>query len=323
MNSRLATKHSPDTTTSSKGVAAILIAGCMWGSVGLFVRVLDGAGYSPLTIVFARMSIAFLILAAILLLTRRAHYFKIRLKDLWCFIGTGVSSAIMLNLFYSMSTVMNSLALASILLATAPVFVVLIAAPVFKERITAVKAQALIVVFVGCVLTSGIVGGNGATAQGAATGFSAQGVAIGLLAGFGWGLYSITTRFALNRGYDALTVNIYSFLIGSLVCIPFTNFQVIADTVQSAPARMTLILIAHTLFTSLLPYMLFTYGMKFMETGKASIIASVEPVVAAILGFILYGERPSAPMIAGFILVLSGIALLNLPNGLRTFRPRK
>jgi drug/metabolite transporter (DMT)-like permease len=301
----------------AKGVVAVLAAGCMWASVGLFVRVLDGVGYNLLTIVFARMSVAFVLLTLFLLLTKRVSCFRIRFKDLWCFIGTGVSSAIELNLFYSMSVVMNSLALASILLATAPVFVVLIAAPVFKERIAAVTVQALLIVFAGCVLTSGIFGG-GAEIQGVNVEFSPPGLAVGLLAGFGWGLYGIATRFALNRAYDTLTVNLYSFLIGSLVCVPFTDFQLIADGLRTAPVNMSFVLLTHTLFTSLLPYTLFTYGMRFMDTGKASIIASIEPVVAAVLGFFVYGERPSVLMLAGFALVLFGITLLNLPNGLRS-----
>jgi drug/metabolite transporter (DMT)-like permease len=298
------------------GVAAVIAAGCLWGSVGLFVRVLDGLGYSPLTIVFARMSIAFLLLAAFLIARGRGSLFIIKPRDLWRFAGAGVASAIMLNLFYSMSTVMNPLAIASILLATAPVFVVLLSIPLFGEKATPVKIKALVIVFAGCVLTSGLIGGG--MSGGALGTISAQGILIGFLASIGWSLYGIMTRVCLNRGYNSLTVNLYAFLLGSLACIPFTDFGVIARSVADAPGSMTVFLVLHTLATSLLPYTLFTYGMKFMDTGRASIIASVEPVVATVLGLFLYAERPDPVTLAGIAAVLFGITLLNLPERRQT-----
>lgn len=289
-------------------MAAALVAGCFWGATGIFVRILADDGYSPLTIVFVRMAVAFVLAAAAMAAMRRFDLLRIHVRDLWCFVGTGVSSSILLNLFYSMSTVMNSLSLAAILLATAPIFVVVLAAPIFGERITAVKAQSLVIAFVGCALTSGIIGSQAL--------FSPRGVSIGLASGLGYALYSIMSRFALNRGYSSLTVNVYSFGIGALVCAPFTDFSVIARTVAGAPAQMTLILLAHALFVSLAPYMLFTYAMSVVDTGKASILASSEPVAATIFGIFLYHELPDAYQAIGIVLVLAALALLNVPGGL-------
>ncbi|MDR3225156.1 MAG: DMT family transporter [Clostridiales Family XIII bacterium] len=298
---------------TARGVVSVLVAGCMWGSVGIFVRVLDGLGYSPLTIVFSRMVIAVAFLAAFFVIARRTELFKIKLRDIWCIAGAGISSAIVLNLFYSLSTVMNSLSLASVLLATAPIFVVLISARAFGERITSVKVRSLIIVFAGCVLTSGLISDGTTGAPGGAW-FSPLGFGIGLLAAVGWALYGVMTRFALNKGYHPLTVTIYAFLIGSLVCAPFTDFGVIGASVADAPAKMIVFLILHTLFTSLLPYALFTYGMKYMDTGKAAIIASVEPVVATVIGLFVYDEKPGIIVISGIVLALLGIALMNRPS---------
>jgi len=292
-----------------KGAIAVIVAGCMWGSVGVFVRIFTGYGYSPLTIVFVRMLLAFAITLVMLLVSGRKSFLRVKPKDLWCFIGAGGSSAILLNLFFSMSTLINSLSLAAILLSTSPIFVVLLSRPIFKERITAEKAQALCIAFAGCVLTSGIVGSGSA--------FSLKGVSIGLLAGVGYSLYSIMSRFALNRGYEPLTVNIYSFGIATLFCAPFANFSVIAATVADAPGRMIALLVVHTLCASFFPYMFFTYGMKFMDTGKASILVSIEPVAALFFGLGIYGEIPAAISVAGIVLVLFGLVLLNVPGGLR------
>ena len=88
--------------------AAVILAGCMWGACGIFVRTLDLLEYSPLTIVFVRMSIAFAIAFTFLLFFNK-NLLRIKTKDIWVFIGAALNSAIILNLFYSLSVVMNSL----------------------------------------------------------------------------------------------------------------------------------------------------------------------------------------------------------------------
>ena len=298
--------------TSVKAIIAIVLAACMWGSIGVFIRYFTDLEYSPLTIVFARMSISFIITFAGILIFKK-DLLRIRMKDLWCFIGTGFTSAIALNLFYSMSTVLNSLSLAAILIATAPIFVVLIAAPLFKEKITSVKLQALIIALIGCVLTSGIIGEN--------TVFSPLGIVVGVASGVGYALYSIFTRAALNKGYDSLTVNVYSFGIGSLFCLPFTDFGTISSSFATVGNLLLIILVLHALFGALLPYLLYTYGMKYIDTGKASIIVSCEPVAATIFGIIIYSEIPTVLSVIGIAVVLFALVLLNLPNGFRTFIP--
>ena len=286
-----------------KAHIAVLSAGCMWGAVGIFVRSFDALGYSPLTIVFVRMFIAFIILFAFLYIFNR-NLLCIKIKDIWLFIGAALTSAIALNLFYSISTVMNSLALAAVLLATAPFFVIFTSAIMFKEKITPVKLTALFIVFAGCVLTSGFIG-SGAI-------FNPLGVLVGVLSGTGYAFYSIFSRFALNKGYDSLTINVYSFGIGAIACIPFTNFGVIAKSISAEPAHTGVLLLAHALFVSLLPYVLYTYGMKYMDTGKAAILVSVEPAAAAVFGVVLYHEIPTVICLAGMVLVIGAIILLNL-----------
>jgi drug/metabolite transporter (DMT)-like permease len=296
-------------------VFAVLAAGCMWGSIGVFVRYLDGLGYSPLTVVFSRMSLAAVLLGGFLLLTGRRRLFCVRRRDVWVMAAAGVSSAVLLNLFYSISIVMNALSLASILLATAPIFVVALSAPLFRERVTTRKVAAMIVVFGGSILTSGVVGAGAAGAAGApGGGFSPLGVLVGLLGALGWAMLGIMSRVALNRGYHALTINFYTFFFGAMGCAPFADFALLSSTVAAAPLKMSVFLLAHTLISALLPYILYTYGMRFMETGTAAILASVDPVFAAALGFFIYGERPDAVMLTGMAMVLAGLAALNLPQ---------
>ena len=61
-----------------------------------------------------------------------------------------------------------------------------------------------------------------------------------------------------------------------------------------------------------LPYFLYTYGLTGLETGKASILASVEPVVATLIGILVFHETLTPVALAGILLVLAAVVLLNL-----------
>ena len=51
--------------------------------------------------------------------------------------------------------------------------------------------------------------------------------------------------------------------------------------------------------STVLAFCLYTAGPKNLDNGKASILASVEPVVATLIGVILYKETLSAGEIFG------------------------
>ena len=67
--------------------------------------------------------------------------------------------------------------------------------------------------------------------------------------------------------------------------------------------------------TAILPYAFYTVGLTALEAGKASVMASLEPVVAAVLGALVFREVPSVTGFLGIVLVLAGVLLLNVKNG--------
>ena len=65
------------------------------------------------------------------------------------------------------------------------------------------------------------------------------------------------------------------------------------------------------LFVTLFPYLCYTKGLAGMENGTASVIASIEPVMATVLGILIYKEEMTFASALGMILVLVSIAMLN------------
>ena len=111
----------------TKYVAAVVIAGTLWGFMGLFRRNLADLGISAGGIVFIRCGLAAVLLLATLLVRDRAAL-KIKLRDLWCFLGSGLCSMLFFTYCYYQAMNYMSLSVAAILLYTAPIIVVVLSA---------------------------------------------------------------------------------------------------------------------------------------------------------------------------------------------------
>lgn len=281
----------------------IILAGCLWGTMGLFVRQLNAMGLESMEIVEVRSILAALILFACTALKDR-RLLKIRPKNLWPLVGSGVLSIVFFNYCYFRTISMMNLSAAAILLYTAPIFVMLMSLLFFRERLTARKVTALLMAFAGCCLVSGIAS--------ATESLSLGGLLLGLGSGFGYALYSIFSRFSLNQGLGSITITDYTFLFAAIGGAFFTDFgKLSAALFQHGPALLGF-LVLYCIVTTVAPYLLYTMGLEHVENGPASVMASVEPVVATLLGFLMFAETPTLSAILGMALVLGALVLLSL-----------
>lgn len=290
----------------------ILLAGTLWGTMGIYVRRYNEEGLQALDIVAIRVVFTFIILLMGLICIK-PKLLSIRLKDIWCFLGTGLCSILFFNYCYFKTISMTSMSVAAILLYTAPSIVMLFSYFLFKEQITRIKIVALILAFVGCIFVTGIIGNE--------SDLSGAGILTGLGAGLGYALYSIFSRYALERGYHSLTILLYTFLFASMGVLLMVDRQAIGRVVLKDGESLVFAL-AFATATTILPYLTYTIGLKYVETGKASILASVEPVVATVLGILLYGEVISLSGIMGIFMVILSIIICNL-QGKSQFKNNK
>lgn len=293
--------------------ALIIIAGVCWGLIGLFSNYLSAAGLRPEQITVIRCVLACFVIGGYLLIFKRGA-FKVRVKHLWIFLGTGVLSIAFYNVCYFACINMCGLSFAAILLYTAPCFVVLLSAVFFKEHLTRQRGFALIIAFVGCLLVVGV--GSGQTS------LSGLGILVGLASGIGYALYSIFARVALKH-YEAPTVMFYTFLFASLALLPFSEPISIVFLALDSPSVFE-VMIALALISTVTPFACYTTGLAHMETGKASIMAFVEPMVSLLLGVMVFGEVLTLQNMIGVIGIIVAVALLNLPeNALLKFVSKK
>ncbi len=125
----------------------------------------------------------------------------------------------------------------------------------------------------------------------------------------GYSLYSIFGKFAVKKGYGALTTTFYTFLIcagGAAFCGASRNPGQIRGA-ERFPASDDFDGHCHQR-TALFALYLRPFGIT---PGKASIFASIEPVVAMLLGLFFFGEALSFSSVIGIALVLAAVALLS------------
>lgn len=280
----------------------VLIAGCLWGFMGILVRTLNEESLDSMEITFIRSVVTLAVMLAGLFAWNKKA-FKIRIKDIWCFIGTGGLSVAFFNYCYFKTMTLTSLSVAAVLLYTAPAFVMLMSAFLFKETLSRKKLLALLLAFLGCTFVSGIVGGAGT--------LSAEGILYGLGAGFGYALYSIFGRYALEKNYSSATISFYTFVCSSVVTFFFVDAGKVIAVVSGDGVLLTKTILL-VLLVTLLPYLSYTKGLNGMENGTAAVLASIEPVVATLVGMMIYKETLNLWNITGIILVLGSIILINI-----------
>ena len=284
-------------------VLLVVAAGALWGVIGYFVRELQSQGLTSMQIVCIRMAVSAVVFSLFALIFNR-KLFKIKLKDLWCFLGTGVLSVATFSFCYFKAIEYSSLSMASILLYTAPTFVMLFSVILFKEKLTLIKVVSLILAFLGCLFVTGVF------TQGVVINTIA--VVFGVLSGVCYALYSIFSRLALDRGYSPLSITLYTFIFAGVASLCVIDVKPVAD-VMTKSVQSFGFCVLFAIISCVLPYVCYTVGLKKVRPSTASIVASIEPVVATITGAIIFSEAVTFPYgYIGIALVILSIILINL-----------
>ena len=286
------------------GVVMVLAAGTMWGHTGLFVNILSERGASAMTISMLRLVFTF-ILMALFILIFDPSFFKVSLRCIPYFFITGTIGMVGSSLFYFYAIQQTSMAVAAVLMYTSPTIVMLLSLAVFKDKFTWRHLLCCLLAFFGAALTTGLLSGG--------IEYSLKGIMFGCLAGASYALYSVGSGLALRHGCSPMTISLYSFAFASVTILIAGDVPELIRTVSADPVILP-ISAAQALITCLLPYVLYTLGIRFTSPANASIMSTIELVVATLLGFFVLDEKLTFLGVLGIFLVIDSIVVLNLPH---------
>ncbi|MBQ9045565.1 MAG: DMT family transporter [Oscillospiraceae bacterium] len=295
------------TRSERTGAGLILGAGILWGTIGLFVKQLNACGASPELTSFLRVALAGVIMAVLGVCKKGFGCFRIGKKSLLACALLGVICHGVYNVLRSIAILRAGVAVSTVLLNVAPVVTLLCSASLFGERLTAEKYAAVTLCICGCVLAS-------VSGDLSAVSVSVIGLLCALVSGVCYGMTAIFGKLA-GDGEDPITISIYSYLFAAvflgLWLRPWNGLPAVSRSVLTWSAL-------YALLPTALGYLLYYRGVQLIRnSGKVPVIASVETVVAVVLGAAVYGETISAMRLGGITLVLCAIIMMNTTRKVR------
>jgi drug/metabolite transporter (DMT)-like permease len=272
----------------------------MWGSSFLFTKIAVAA-IAPLDLVAGRFVLASLVLAALLVITRRGLPGGARL---WLFIA---AMALIGNCipFWLISWGQQRIdsGLAGILMAIMPLSTVMLAHfYVAGERLNRFKAAGFLLGFLGIVVLLGPAVLREQSGGGP--------VLLSELAVLGGAFcYAVNSIIARRRPRsDALVAAAGVALVACLVLAPaaaLTGLPDVGELPASALIAVAVLGVVSTATATVVYFKLITLaGPSFL-----SLINYLIPAWAVLIGMLFLGERPAWTALAGLALILSGIAL--------------
>jgi drug/metabolite transporter (DMT)-like permease len=292
----------------SRGALQLTAAMMLSGTIGVFV--VESGVASSFTVVFFRCIFGALFLGSYCL---ARGFFK----------NTGFTPAklgltalggvlIVFNwAFLFKSYPLTSISVATVVYNVQPFFVVLVGAVVFKERITARKAQWLIVAFLGLILVSGITPGgiSGGSKY-------AEGVGWALLAALFYGLSTIVTKRI--TGVRPHLIALVQVLLGIPLLFPFAS---LAGTTHLGAAWWWLIGLGF-IHTGVM-YVLMYSSYQKLPVSKIAVLGFVYPAVAMLSDWAVFGHHLTWVQAIGLPFIVAASLGISLGWQLPLRRARK
>jgi DME family drug/metabolite transporter len=281
------------------GVLAVVAAASIWATLGLFAKILYAQGVSFESLVAVRASLGWVAVMIFVLATGKAKSLNVSGRDLMLLVPQGLVGIGLFYLLYFFTVGESSVGTSAILLYSSPAFVVLLARLFLNEALNPAKVLALFVTAGGIFLVAG--------------GYDPSNLEVtptvlltGLLSGLTYGLYSIFGRPVTGHLRPSVILS-YVLFFGALLLVVAALPTL--DTLVGLPMRSYALLFVLAVVHTTLGFALYTFGLGRLGAGRAAIVATVEPVVAVILGTALLGESLTVPRVVGALLVISGAAL--------------
>lgn len=298
-------------------VYAVLAAAC-WATGGLTAKWLFtavspattswpvpplGIEMSPGVLAGGRALTAFLVLLAYLLIARRRELVVSRASI--PFLGVfGVVGLALVHFSYYKAISLTNVATAILLEYLAPVIVLIVGVLFLGYRLTWTLPLGVTLSVLGCGLVVGAFGGDGLVV-------SPQGVLWGLLSAVFFASYGLMGSYAAGR-FSPWTLLAWGLGFAALFWLLVLGpAEVLAPFAERSTGLAILYL---AVVSTILPFGLFLVALHHIPPANATIAATVEPVIAGVGAFVLFGESMSVLQVLGGVLVIAAIAVVQLPG---------
>lgn len=282
-----------------KGYIAISLAAVLWGVAATVAKSFFNRSYEPLILVQMRVTLSFAVLFIYFLSTNRS-FLRFSLKDIPHFLIVGILGVAGSNYFYYAAIKETNVSTSILVQYTAPIMVMIYAVLFQKEKLSLAKISALLLSLIGIFLAIGAY--NPEIIQG-----NVIGIIYALIAAVSFSIFNISGK-SLTEKYSIWTGLVYLLGAASI----FWSF--INTPMEILQANYTIddwkVFGIIALISILLPYSLYYYGLHHIQSSKAIIISTLEPVVAIISEWLFLGGRMGLIQVIGALFVITAIVVL-------------
>lgn len=284
-----------------RGLLPIVCAALLWGTIGVATQAIYRVSETnALSIGFYRLAFAVPVLLALGQHLLGGRLLAIARRDLPAMLTIGGMMALYQVCLFSAIPLVGVSVAVLVTLCVAPVLVALGAAALFGERLTGRVLLALLLALGGTALLV-------APGQAGAGASGLKGVLFALGSALGYATLALCSR-SLAARYHPVQPLLVGFGAGALLLLPFA---LLAGATLHFPAAGWGLLVYLGVVPTALAYILFLAGMRHVSATAASVITLLEPLTAAGLAWLLFGERLSSLGLLGAALLLGAIGLLS------------
>lgn len=290
-----------------KGVIAIIIASFLWGTTG------TAASYAPDVSSLAIGAFSMGIGGVLLVITARKKLiidYKVMLEQPKVLILGAASVAIYPLAFYT-SMRLSGVAIGTVVsIATAPFFAAILERLISKKNISLQWILSFVIGTIGIALLT--LGRDQSINTAYSINQQGLGILLGCIAGLTYAGYSWAARRLIESGIHSKSSMSGLFGCAAILLLPSLWFT--GDNLFSSSTN-ALVSLYMAIIPMFLGYLLFGFGLNYIDASKATLITLIEPLVATILAVFIIGEKFK---VIGWI----GVALVSLCLLIQAIKPQ-
>ncbi|GAB6451779.1 DMT family transporter [Bacillus cereus] len=280
------------------GAICLSLAASIWGGMYVVSKyVLDFI--PPLTLVWLRFIIAFVVLYMILKITEKKQKktVTIRKKDWLLFAWIGFIGYFISITCQFIGTKLSDAHTGSLVTSATPAFMVIFAAIILKEKLTARRMLSTIIATIGVIIVIG---------WDIEIGSYFIGTIILVGAAITWALLSIYVKIA-SAQFSSLVITTYAIFFSLFFITPFMVWEFQSNPIE----HLTLYVILGVLYLGIVStagaFFLWNKGLELMDASIGSLFFFFQPIVGSLLGWLLLNETLSSNFFIGGILIICSV----------------
>jgi drug/metabolite transporter, DME family len=297
-------EHAEKTKTPRRGYLYVIIAALFWAISGSSSKFLFNSGVTPFQLVQLRLTISAGLLFPVLLIWRR-DLMRIKKGDFFYFVllGAVVMAAVQFTYLFTISKI--NVAAAILLQYLAPAFIAIYSFVFAKEKPGMITILSVAGAITGCYLVVGAYNFS-------LLSLNKTGIIAGIFAAISFAWYSVQGEYGMRR-YDPLTVLFFALLFAAV------TWNILHPPLEAFFHNRSLlqwVLILYVgIFGTVIPFGFYFEGINLIRSTRASITGTLEPITAAAISYFFLNEILEPLQMAGGIMVIASIILLQFKVG--------